>query len=171
MKRMVLSVIIAAFAVALYGQRNSLDSFFNSYSDRDGYTSVSINGNLFGLLRDMDEDSDIDRADQKITSVRLVSRDKENGLPGPGFLSEIRGIIRHGGYEELMTVKNHDTDLHVMVKGRGDSVSEILVVASGKDDVVIQICGNLTRDDVDRLYENNAEGLARLEMLESSGKW
>ena len=171
MKRMVLSVFIAAFAVAIYGQRNTLDSFFNSYSDRDGYTYVTINGNLFGLLKEMDEDSDIDRADQKITSIRLVSRDNDKGLPGTDFLSEIRGIIKRGGYEELMTVKNHDTDLHVMVKGRGDSVSEILVVASGKDEVVVQICGNLTRDDVDRLYENNAEGLARLELLESSRKW
>lgn len=171
MKRMVLTVLIAAFAVVLYGQRSSLDGFFDSYSDRDGYTSVTINGNLFGLLKNFDEDADLKGADQKITSVRIVSRENETGLHRPGFLSEIRGVIRRGGYEELVTVKDHDTDLRIMVKGRGNAIREILVVASGEKEAVIQICGNLTREDVERLSENNADGLVKLEMLESSGKW
>jgi len=171
MKRMVFSVLFAAMAVVIYGQRNSLDGFFNSYSDRDGYTSVNISGSLFGLLGSFGEDADGDRPEQKITSVRIVSRDKDHGISGSGFLSEIRGVIRRGGYEELMTVKDHETDLRVMVRGRGDAISEILVVASGEKDAVIQICGNLTREDIDRLSENHADGLAQLEMLESSGKW
>jgi len=171
MKRMVLTLLIAAFAFVIYGQRNSLDGFFDSYSDRDGYTSVTINGNLFGLLKSFDEDGELKGAEQKITSVRIVSRERETALSGTGFLSEIRGVIRRGGYEELMTVKDHDTDLRVMIKGRNDAIREILVVASGKKEAVIQICGNLTREDVDRLTENHADGLAKLEMLESSGKW
>jgi len=171
MKRMVLSVFIAAFAVAIYGQRNSLDSFFDSYSDRDGYTSVNISGDLFGLLRNSDEDVFGDGKEQKITSVRIVSREKEAGLNGPGFMSEIKGIIRRGGYEELMTARDHNTDLRVMVRGRGDAVSEILVVTSGEKEAVIQICGHLTREDIDRFSEDHADGLAQLEMLESSGKW
>jgi len=171
MKRMVLTVLITAFAVVLYGQRNSLDGFFDSYSDRDGYTTVTINGNLFGLLKSFDEDGDLKGAEQKITSVRIVSREKETALPGSGFLSEIRDVIRRGGYDELMTVKDHGTDFRVMVKGRDDAIRELLVVATGEKETVIQICGNLTREDVDRLTENHADGLAQLEMLESSGKW
>lgn len=171
MKRMVFSVLFAALAVVIYGQRNSLDNFFDSYSDRDGYTFVNISGNLFGLLRSFDEDADSDGPEQKITSVRIVSMQKDKGFSGTGFLSEIRGVIRRGGYEDLMTVKDHETDLRVMVKGRGDAISEILVVASGEKEAVIQICGKLTREDIDRLSENHADGLAQLEMLESSGKW
>ncbi len=171
MKRMVLTVLIAAFVVATYGQRNSLDDFFDSYSDRDGYTSVTINGNLFGLLRNLDDDPDLEGLDQKITSVRIVSREKDSGFAGSGFLSEIRGVIRRGRYEELITVNNPETDLRVMVKSSGNTIREILVVASGENEAVIQICGNLTREDVERLSENHADGLATLEMLESSGKW
>lgn len=171
MKRMVLSVFVAAFALALCGQRNSLDGFFDSYSDRDGYTSVTISGDLFGLLRNSDRDTFGEGGGQKITSVRIVSREKEDGLDGPGFMSEIKGVIRRGGYEELMTAKDHDTDLRVMVKGRGDAISEILVVTSGEKEAVIQICGHLTREDIERFSENHEDGLAQLEMLESSGKW
>ncbi|MCK7529997.1 MAG: DUF4252 domain-containing protein [Marinilabiliales bacterium] len=38
-----------------------------------------------------------------------------------------------------------------MVKSNGNTIREILVVASGENEAVIQICGNLTRDDVERL--------------------
>jgi len=171
MKRMVLTVLIAVFAAATYGQRNSLDDFFDSYSDRDGYTSVTISGDLFGLLSSFDDDPELDGSDKKITSVRIVSRKKESGFSGTGFLSEIRGVIRRGRYEELITVKDPETDLSIMVKSNGNAIREILVMASGENEAVIQICGNLTREDVERLSENHTDGLARLEMLESSGKW
>ncbi|MDZ7635290.1 MAG: DUF4252 domain-containing protein [Bacteroidales bacterium] len=171
MKRMVLTLLIAALAVAIYGQRNSLEDFFDSYADRDGYTSVTISGDLFGLLGRFDDDHEMDGADRKITSVRIVSRKKENGFSGTGFLSEIRGVIRRGRYEELITVKDPETDLSIMVKSNGNIIREILVVASGENEAVIQVCGNLTREDVERLSENHTDGLALLEMLESSGKW
>jgi len=56
MKRIVLTVIIAICATAVFGQKDALDDFFNSYSDKDGYTFITINGNLFGLLKDFDDD-------------------------------------------------------------------------------------------------------------------
>ena len=171
MKRMVLTVFIAALAVAVYGQRNSLDDFFDSYSDKEGYTSVTISGNLFGLLGSFDDDPEMDGSERKITSVRIVSREKETGFSGSGFLPEIRGVIRRGRYEELVTVNDPETDLSIMVKSNGNIIREILVVASGENEAVIQICGNLTREDVESLSVNHADGLALLEMLESSGKW
>lgn len=170
MKRMVLTVIIAACAIALYGQRDAIDDFFSNYSDREGYTSVIINGNLFGLLKNFDDDSDLDGLERKITSVRIVSREGGHHFDSPDFMSELKGVIRHGRYEELIKVNNPDEDLVFLVKTDRDIVKEILVVASGDSEAVIQIRGNLTRDDVERLSRNHAEGLAELELLETSGK-
>jgi hypothetical protein len=170
MKRMVLTVIIVICAAALYGQKNSLDDFFNSYSDRDGYTSVIINGNLFGLLKNIDDDPDLARLDHKITSIRVLSREKHNTTDKPDFMSELKDVIKRGGYEEMMTVKSSDDDLLFLVKTDRDTIKEILVIASGDNDAVIQIRGNLTEDDVDCLSANHAEGLARLDLLENSGK-
>lgn len=167
MKRMVLTVLVTALSVSLFSQRNLLDDFFDNYSGRDGYTSVTIDGNLFGLLKNFDDDPELEGLDKKITSIRIVSREKSNGFPGGDFLSEIRGVIRRGRYEELVTVKEHDSDFRIMVRSSGDAIREILVVASGKNEAVIQISGNLTREDVERLSENHGEGLARLELLET----
>ena len=53
MKKMVLTVIIAICASSLYGQRDALDDFFNTYSDQEGYTVVNISGSLFGTFKEM----------------------------------------------------------------------------------------------------------------------
>ena len=169
MKRIVLTLIIAICATALFGQKDALDDFFNSYSDKEGYTFITINGNLFGLLKDFDDDADLADLDQKITSVRIVSRDGDSDFFGTDFYSELKGIIRRGGYEELMKIKNPDENLLFMVRTDRDIIKEMLIVASGDSETVIQIRGNFTRDDVDHFTED--EGLAKLEMLEFSGKW
>ena len=170
MKRMVLLCTVALIAMALNAQKDDLDDFFASYSGRDGYTSVIINGNLFGLLKNFDDDPDLAYLDEKITSVRIVSRESGYAGSGNSFMSELKGDIRRGGYEELISVKDSDDDVLVMIRSSGRSVRELLIIASGDSEAVIQIKGNLTRDDVERLSENHGEGLARLELLESSGK-
>jgi hypothetical protein len=119
MKRMLLTLIIAAFAAVLFGQKDALDDFFNSYSDKEGYTFVTINGNLFGLLKDFDDDPDLADLDQKITSVRIVSREGGSDFFGPDFYSELKGTIRRGGYEELMKIKNPDENLLFLVGPTG----------------------------------------------------
>ena len=170
MKRMVFTIIIAALAASLYGQRDPLDDFFSYYSDREGYSSVIINGNIFGMLQAFDDDPDLERLDRKITSVRIVTRKGSLRSGEEGLLSEIGKVIRRGRYEELMTVKDHDSDLRFMVKSKGDVITELLVVSTGKNEAVIQVCGKLTREDVERMSEGNGDGLARLEMLENAGK-
>jgi hypothetical protein len=170
MKRIILTVFVAAFAAMLYGQRNSIDDFFNRYSGMEGYNTVTINGNFFGLLKNFDDDQDLENLDRKVTSIRIVSRDGDTEPENSEFVSEIRNIIRRGGYEEMMTVKNSKDDVRFMVKTDGDIIKELLIVATGDDDAVIQIKGSLTREDVDRISENHAEGIARLEQLETTGK-
>jgi hypothetical protein len=170
MKRMLLSLIIAACAASIYGQKNSLDDFFNSYSDREGYTIVTINGNLFGLLKNFDEDAELDDMERKITSIRIIAREKENTFSADNFLSELKGALKHGKYEELITVKEHDSDLRFMVRSEGEVIREVLVIASGEEDAVIQIQGKLTREDVTRMSEKHGERLALLETLETSEK-
>ncbi|MDZ7636228.1 MAG: hypothetical protein U5L72_18035 [Bacteroidales bacterium] len=78
MRRMVLTVLISAFAVLIYGQRNSLDDFFDSYSDRDGYTAVTSQMATCRTARELwDDNFKMDGSGNKITSVRMVHRRKE----------------------------------------------------------------------------------------------
>lgn len=168
MKRMVLAIAVIAFAASLAAQRRSADEFFNKYSDREGYTTVVINGGLLGIFgcRDSEEP---ENPLNKITSIRLVVREKDKSPAVEGFLPEIRNIIRRGRYEELMSVNGSDADLRFMVRTEMDIIKEMILVIDGNNEAVIQIEGNLTRDEASRLFESDGEGLAILEGLEISG--
>ena len=96
-------------------------------------------------------------------------RENDKFPAADGFLPEIRNIIRKGRYEELMSVKNSDTGLRFMVRTEREIVKEILLVVDGDDEAVIQIKGNLTRDEASSLFESDGKGLAILEGLEISG--
>ena len=170
MKRILITIAAVIITSAVSGQRTSLDDFFSRYSDRDGYTSVIINGSLLKFLGESgDSDRDGD-ALRKITSIRLVVREKENSSPGESLVSEIRGIIRRGRYDELMSVRDNGANIRFMARMERDMVRELLLVIDGKDEAVIQIEGTLTRDEASELFTSNGDGLAILEGLEIGGK-
>lgn len=170
MKRMLLLIAAVAIAAAASGQRTSFDDFFSKYSNRDGYTSVVINGNLLNFLG---ESGKIDRSGNpvgKISSVRLVVREKDKFPAGESLTAEIRSIIRRGRYEELISVRDDGADLRFMARMDREMIRELILVIDGDDQAVVQIEGNLTRDEAEELFRSNGEGLAILEGLEIEGK-
>ncbi len=168
MKRIVFAFAALAFAASLSAQRLSADEFFAKYSGREGYTTVEISGSLYGLLGCREDGID-DNPLRKITSIRVLVREKNEFPSAEGFFPEIRSIIKRGRYEELVTIRDNDTDLRFMVRSDRDIVKEMILVIDGDDKAVVQIEGNLTRDEASRLFESDGKGLSILEGLEISG--
>jgi len=170
MKRILFLLVLTLCTAALSAQREGLENFFSRYSGLEGYTSVTINGNLFGLFAKVDDDPELKDLANRITSVRIVS--SENGKPHPGvsFASELGNVIRRGGYEELVKVKSDGDDVLILVKTTGETIREILIVSSGDEEAVIHIQGSLRQRDVDNLSRAHIDGLDQLEMLENAGK-
>ena len=120
MKRIVFAFAALAFAASLSAQRLSADEFFAKYSGREGYTTVEISGSLFGLLGCREDGID-DNPLRKITSIRVLVREKNEFPSAEGFIPEIRSILKRGRYEELVTIRDNDTDLRFMVRSdRGE---------------------------------------------------
>ncbi len=170
MKRILTTIAAVIIAATVSGQRTSLDDFFSRYSDREGYTSVVISGNLLNFLGGSENTDREGNALSKITSIRLVVREKENAATGENIVSEIRSIIRRGRYDELMSVRDDGDDIRFMARTERDMVRELLLIIDGENQAVIQIEGNLTRDDASELFTHDGEGLAILEGLEIGGK-
>ncbi|HOO66296.1 MAG TPA: DUF4252 domain-containing protein, partial [Bacteroidales bacterium] len=145
--------------------------FFGRYDDREGYTSIIINGSILKSLVSSGESDDRDAVTGKITSIRLVIRDKDKCPDSDALIPEVRNIIRRARYEELMTVRDEGSDIRFMARMEDDMVRELVMMAEGHDsEVIAQISGRFTREEASGIMTNNGDRLAILEGLEIDAK-
>jgi len=155
MKRFILIPVILAITILGYGQR-SVDALFNRYAGSDGFTTITISGNLIKLIRDLDDDKcDDDRCwPEDITTVRILAQDDDSMFEG-NFYNMVENELDRRNYEEFMRVKNAHKDMVMLVRADGKRFKEFLIVASGEDNnALIQVKGNMTYKEAKKFSEN-----------------
>ena len=153
MKRLLLLSVLTITFTFVYGQK-SIDALFDKYASRDGFTTVTINGNLLKLARCFDNDDDHNNPLPGIISeIRILSQEDKN-IKVENFYDMVIKDIDLDKYEEFMRVKESDQDLRMLVRTEGKTFREFLFIAGGDDNAIIQIKGNLTFDDAKKLSDN-----------------
>jgi hypothetical protein len=150
MKKITLiAVLVLPFMIAS-GQR-SIDRLFEKYSGREGFTSVNIDGNLLNLAASFDDDNGRD-VKAKITGVRILAQ--KQGYDGDlNFHDLVKRDLDFNGYEEFVRVKESGQDLRMLVRYQGRRITELLVVAGGDDNALIQVKGDMSVSDVRRMSD------------------
>jgi hypothetical protein len=152
MRRMFFTLVFIAAAISANGQR-SVDDLFNKYADNDGFVTITISGNLLKFVRsldDDDEDGDTHSWPANITEIRILAQEKDNPKVDNFYDIALRGINRNQ-YEEFMRVRESDQDLIMLVKTDGNRFRELLLIAGGEDNVLIQIKGSITMGEARKL--------------------
>jgi len=150
MKKLLLFTILTITFPFVYGQR-SIDMLFDKYSGKDGFTTVTISGNLLKLARCFDSDDDHDSSSMPagITGIRILSQE-DKSIKVENFYDMVIKDLDLNRYEEFMRVKESDQDLRILVRPDGNKFKEFLLIAGGDDNALIQIKGDLTFDDAKR---------------------
>jgi hypothetical protein len=151
MKRLLLLAILTILFTFAYGQK-SIDSLFEKYGGQEGFTTVTIDGNLFKLARcfgNDDEDNDNSMC-ANITEIRILTQEDET-MQIENFYGMVMKDIDLDKYEEFMRVKESDQDLRMLVRADGKRFKEFLLIAGGSNNAVIQIKGDLSFDDAKKL--------------------
>ena len=154
MKRLLLIVLLTVTFTFVYGQK-SIDALFEKYAGKDGFTTVTISGNLFKLAKcfDSEDDHDKNSISANITEIRILSQENED-IRVENFYDMVIKDIDLNKYEEFMRVKESDQDLRMLVRTEGKSFKEFLLISGGEDNAVIQIKGDLTLDDAKKLSDD-----------------
>ncbi|MCB8999148.1 MAG: DUF4252 domain-containing protein [Bacteroidales bacterium] len=149
MKKMILMFVILAAAGAVYGQK-SIDLLFDKYANRDGFTTVTLNGSMLKFAACFDDDKDAGKVADKLTEMRiLVQEDK--AMQVENFYDVIMKDFDLKGYEEVMRVRESNQDLRMLVRTQDDRIREFLMIGGGDDNMVIQIKGNMSLDEAKQL--------------------
>ena len=153
MKKLIGIIAFVSVAFSLNAQK-SIDDLFDRYSGKEGFVSVTINGNLLKLAADLgDEDENLPK---NINTIRILAQDEDN-MNVDNFYDLVVKDIDLSRYEEFMSVMEKDEKVRMLVRVEGDKFSEFLLIAGGKDsNAIIQIRGQMTLDEAKK-FARDAE--------------
>lgn len=157
MKRLFVLIVLTISATLVYGQK-SIDELFERYAGKDGFTTVTIDGNLLKLahcLGDKDNYDDEESLPANITEIRILAQEDDH-IKVDNFYNFVINDIDLKSYDEFMRVKKSNQDLRMLVRTEGKKFKEFLLIAGGEDNAVIQIKGNMTYDEAKK-FSRNAE--------------
>ena len=151
MKNFLFALLFISFSISVYSQR-SVEGLFEKYSDSEEFTCITISGSLVKLAKALCDDDEDDCLPGDITTIRILAQSNERREAG-NFYNMIERELDRRNYEEFMSVKKSNQDLVMLVRTAGRSFREILVVAGGEDNVLIQIKGNMTFREAQRFAD------------------
>jgi hypothetical protein len=142
MKKLFLFVALTITGTLLYGQR-SIDYLFDKYAGKDGFTTVTISGDLLKLAHCLGDNDDDNSFPVSITEVRILTQE-DKSIKTENFYAMVINDIDLKDYDEFMRIKNSDQDLRMLVRSEGNKFKEFLLVAGGEDNALIQVKGSMT---------------------------
>ncbi len=156
MKRIVLLVMAVAFPAFILAQNSAVDKLFNKYSGQEGVTTVSINPELFQIVKalEIEEVEDADIPFDKIASVKILTIEDEAQWEGVNFYTEIEKDLDVSNFEEVLTVNDGGEMVRIWMKVEDNEVSEFLLIVGGDDNVLVYITGNFNMNDLEELAES-----------------
>lgn len=142
MKKLLLFAVLTITASFVYGQR-SIDHLFEKYAGKDGFTTVTVSGNLLKLFSSMGGNDEENPFPEKIIEIRVLAQeDKEIIIDN--FYDLVMKDIDLKNYDEFMRVKKTDNDLRMLVRSEGSHFREFLIISGGTSNAVVQIKGDLS---------------------------
>lgn len=153
MKKLILIATLIATIISCNAQR-PVDRLFEKYSDREGFTCITLSGNLLNIAARLENDEGKDRdIEAKITEVRILAQ-KEDNDEKINFYDVVMKGLDLSDYEEMMSVRESDHDMKMLVRTVGRKVKELLLVTGGEDNALVQVKGDMTLSDARKLCEN-----------------
>jgi len=147
------SLLLIAFFLLMSNAKSqkSIDDLFSKYSGKDGYTTLTVSGNLLKFSSCSDEDNK--HMPSNITQIRILAQEDKAGKDH-GFCELLSGGIDLDDYEEFMRVKESDQDFRMLVRAEGRKFREFLLIAGGEDNALIQIKGEMSYDEAKKFSKD-----------------
>jgi hypothetical protein len=152
-----IGIIVLIFVSSLVNAQRTADALFEKYSGRNGFVSVTINGNLLRLAAAIDGDRDDDALPKNIKSIRILAQDEDMNSDhsiSENFYDLVSKDLDLTGYEEFMEVKEHDQNVKMLVRTEGNKFTEFLLIVGGHDNALIQIKGSMTMEEARKFSDD-----------------
>jgi len=169
MKKVFLSFITICLTLITQAQSNPVDDMFNKYSEKPGFTVVSISSKMFSLFANKNtENKDADDVINKLKSIKILSVEDSLLNKNLNFYTELSKKLDLSVYEELMVVKEGPDVTKFLIRQKGNIISELLVITGGPaGNSLISIKGELNLKSISELSKDiDIQELKSLDKIE-----
>lgn len=171
MKKSIFFFTALCLTVIAHAQSNPIDEMFKKYSERDGFTVVTISSRMLSLFAGNDaETNDTDDIMRRLKSIRILSVGDSLLNENINFYTELSRKLDLSVYEELLAVKEGHDVTKFLIKQNGDRISELLVITGGPGgNSLISIQGDLNLKNISELSKNiDNQDIRKLDKLEKN---
>jgi hypothetical protein len=156
MKKVFLSFITFCLTLVIQAQSNPVDDMFNKYSEKPGFTVISISSKMFSLFANKNtENKNADDVINKLKSIKILSVEDSLLNKNINFYNELSKKLDLSVYEELMGVKEGPDVTKFLIRQKGDIISELLVITGGPaGNSLISIKGELNLKTISELSKD-----------------
>lgn len=156
MKKIFLSIALLSLGALIHAQNNAVEEMFNKYSEKQGFTLVSISSKMFSMFSSNEQDKkETDDIISKLKSIRILSVEDSLLNKNINFYTELTKKLDLSAYEELLVVKTGPDITKFLIKESGKIISELLVVTGGPGgNSLISIKGELNLKNISDLSKD-----------------
>ena len=168
MKKVIIIGILLMTGIQLQAQ-DAISKFFTKYENDESFTHVHVTSRMFGLFTDLDledpEDKELSDAISKLEGLKILA--KEDTGNGKNLYREAFQLIPSREYDELMSVRNEDSDMKFLIKEKDGIIRELLMVMGGDSEFfIMSLIGDIDLKQIARLSQGmDIDGLEGLEKL------
>lgn len=174
MKHLTILLVMILVPFVAGAQSDPVDKLFDKYSGKDGYTTVYITKYMFSMFKQTEKSGESDELNEvlgKLNSIKILAVGDPSFIPaGTNFYDEIMNELPREKYNELMVVKEKDSDVVFLAREEKGVIVELLLIAGGSsvsDNVLISIQGEIDLENISKLSHGlNIEGMESLEKID-----
>jgi len=150
-KRISTLSVLLLLATGIFAQDDAIGKFFGKYMEDSRFTLVSVSPKMFRLMAKANWDSipaDLKQTVTRLYSLRILSTETTPRQ----FYKEALSRIDMKEYEELITVREKNENVHFVVKESGGIIHELLMIAVDEGDfTLMSFVGDIDLDKLSKL--------------------
>jgi len=172
MKKYIILFALLLLGQAGFSQSQAVENFHNKYKDNGKYISVRIDGGILNILSGIETNDEEARemleAMTKIDAINVHSIDRDEDEFAESDITKFKKDVQKEKYDELMIVRDGDTDVDFLVKEKKGKISDLLLVVDEPDEfTIVSISGEIDLKTIAEITENlDIKGSKHMDKLE-----
>ena len=164
MKKLIIALLAIVFLVPFAQAQESIaEKLYEKYSGQQGFTTVHITKELFGMIAQMnfegddaEEMNEMKDAMANLQFIRIVMFENgtENNKEFNAFKDDLSAFDLDG-FAELMVVNDKDEKVRFVARQEGDIFKEFLVLIDSDDEAgFISIFGDMDMETISKVSQS-----------------